>query len=1155
MEDRIVQELEQVTQIVLAPPNIVTSDARHAAENVILEFRKTKMPYKLCRYILENSKCDYVLFQAATTIKEGVIREWSLLSSEDVESLRSFLLRFITQNITIQSYVREQILQTVAVILKRGTLEDLKGNSRNSLFQDVTQLVSSGNVTMQLVACSMLTALLNEYSSSSRTSSVGFTWEFHTRCKRAFEESDLKRVLLFALQVLNELEKQPSPLPREAMAVLNRMLSISEQVLCWEFVPKAARRHVGSFDMSQNIPLKPNEKWRDTLMDKTVLILFFKIHRKVRHNSEMAHHSMQCLTQLASLNGNIFADDKARCEYLATFIDGFLQLISSIGLQDYENLGVANIFKNLVMQFPMASLFALPEKMFEQFIEELTRLSCTMGQGAALEEAYHKDDTIHMEAYEKMLETWMELITKMKDVSLDKLKPQTQQVFNSYIQCHISAPDGTRTREGVDLVSDEDEIDSVEEDDRERFADQLCSIGIFGRMVPGHSIPSLCRLLEDRVARLHGQLQRLQHQQQSHTQPPPMDPHLTMLYEDIHWIILVTTYVLTEDSEGETPMIPSDIMEYSISQSKTVDIPTTLKVLASPGERADSIPGADQSTDFVVRLISSVLRLCEVEKRALQAKMVSSLSPQVSSSVMWFLRRWSQCYLLPDENYYSQTPKLSYTGKVNPLGPCVSPAILSAFGRDSEGAQWTVQFLLEKIISNLSCWLGEEGVLEDTLSLLNTMVDNRIRANYVSKCNLLWTLAKQEAEHKPPLSLLPFSCKRMLLRSLVQAGSGVEDSWKDQYWACVLTSIHTRFYETVCHEHFVKLSYVADMKERIIDLLECLCGIAQGTRIDNMERIFNFFHPLMADSVKLLDVYHGYEDVVQLVIKFFSEAVQAMLCYLGERDSKKMYELCLSLTETYSKHNIGKRIIDASDEEEDRYNDIMLVMEMLTNLLSKDFIDFSDPDEDALPGDKVEASDVALYGLNTVIPLMNADLLKYPTLCSQYFKLVAFLAELHPEKFASIPEDMFKNLVASVDLGFSSYGSDITKLSIEIVTELASYVYQENQIGTKIHSTLSHFLKSVFNMLFLETFNMDLLETASTGLFCLICCHQEQYRELVNQLLQAQTDPTYKQRLLEAFNNLTPPTLTMTINRQSKIAFMHNFDQFLTNVRGFLCVK
>jgi hypothetical protein len=60
------------------------------------------------------------------------------------------------------------------------------------------------------------------------------TWlDFHT-----FQEKDLKRVFQFALQVMNELEKQPHPLTREATAVLNRLLSISEHVLCWEFTPK-----------------------------------------------------------------------------------------------------------------------------------------------------------------------------------------------------------------------------------------------------------------------------------------------------------------------------------------------------------------------------------------------------------------------------------------------------------------------------------------------------------------------------------------------------------------------------------------------------------------------------------------------------------------------------------------------------------------------------------------------------------------------------------------------------------------------------------------------------------------------------------------------------------------------------------------------------
>lgn len=48
-------------------------------------------------YPTENCTNDYVLFHAASTLKEAVIREWSLLSSDHIQSLRSSLLAFVTQ--------------------------------------------------------------------------------------------------------------------------------------------------------------------------------------------------------------------------------------------------------------------------------------------------------------------------------------------------------------------------------------------------------------------------------------------------------------------------------------------------------------------------------------------------------------------------------------------------------------------------------------------------------------------------------------------------------------------------------------------------------------------------------------------------------------------------------------------------------------------------------------------------------------------------------------------------------------------------------------------------------------------------------------------------------------------------------------------------
>jgi hypothetical protein len=42
-------------------------------------------------------------------------------------------------------------------------------------------------ILQQLIACSLLTALLNEYASSSRSSDVGLPWELHCNCKTACE--------------------------------------------------------------------------------------------------------------------------------------------------------------------------------------------------------------------------------------------------------------------------------------------------------------------------------------------------------------------------------------------------------------------------------------------------------------------------------------------------------------------------------------------------------------------------------------------------------------------------------------------------------------------------------------------------------------------------------------------------------------------------------------------------------------------------------------------------------------------------------------------------------------------------------------------------------------------------------------------------------
>ncbi|XP_066917411.1 exportin-4-like isoform X2 [Clytia hemisphaerica] len=1133
----VVAEMEKAAAILMAHPGLVTSEERQHAEQLFLEFRKTKQPYEICQSILKSCTVEYVIFEAATTLKEAVIREWSLLEKSEVEQLCGFLLQTVTEKVEFPNFVREQILLAVAVIFKLGTLES--PDARTNLINGLNELLTSGNKNMELICCSIMKALLTEYSTTSQSTNFGMSLDFHAKCKKTFEEKDLLNLFILTINALQKYTSAPiSSLGREDIAILNRYLSLAEQIFLWEFMsgnPLLLLRFPHLNETASKLIFKPHKNWKEMMLNPNLIDMFFQLLQVTSSHNELSHHCFQCLIQLASVAGGVFGTDDMQLKYLSHYMNCLLNVVDKHEWSAHQASGLASIIFRLVDVFPMKIIRGISDDILNRLFEAMMFLTCMFLEKAATAPKDVLEDNEYAEGSNTLLDAWITVISHSDDFPPDMFKKHSKVVVEAYIKCHLGAPEGIRPPDAID---NEDLDHELSEKDRDFFSDELSNIGQFFRMNIRETVPLLKDKLNKRVDHLQEYL-NYERMRKSNSTNGNNRIASDVLFEDLNWLLLIATFVLTVDTTGESAQVPNEIVDCSndFLTSHQSCVASSVRYLTTIGKE-----GNVAEVDPCVGLFTSVLRVVEIQNEFLNSNLVASYSPEIASTVLWFLKRWTRGYL---PGYSAQLKN--------------APVLSACFDVTKECGSLMLKVILETAELNLYCWTGEPDVTQDVSSLLLRIFHDKKRVGIALALPTVWTIVKKFSSFDQKIMSLSPKVQRNIIEALMQACMQVQDpKTKEEFQTQLLKPIMDNYLKVRQQDNFNRVSQNEEVKYTVIRTLECLRGIFPTCFASFSDTLFQYFQPLIEDTVALILIYESYTVIIVAILEMYVDMMEHVLCFLNSKNTTTLCRITIDMMKNYSKITKSIKKTDNDQEDEEQYNDLLLLIQLLSHILSKDFLDLGDTKENE---DSVSPVDIVLYGLQIVIPLITQELLKYPKLSSEYFKLVTFVCEVYPEKLKVLPEELFKSFMASIQMAISDLNTEVAKCSLDALSSLAKYLHNEcdrnDPINLPLHNALLHFLNMVFEHIVLGHFNMELIEPAAECFFLLICCHQEEYLKLANNLIAKQhvTNETFKQRLIDAFQLLTPVGLQLSPNRQSLRQFRKNLETFLQNVKGFLCFK
>eukprot|EP00941_MAST-03F_sp_MAST-3F-sp1_P002270 g2270.t1 len=1174
-------------------------ETRVEAENFLLSIRNSPNAVEHCKIILTTSEVPFAQFQAATILRDSALRDFSSTPAPILLQLCTSLLEFVVQRKkSMQTFVRQQVLQTICILHKRGWAQN-SVETRRTLFSQARHLMALDE-SHQLVAMDLILLLVTEFLSTS-ASSTGLPLEFHRSARVAFENNGLLECFGLGLQMLqNLLNATPTgPMDPGRVRALGVQLKIVSQVLSYDFGSVELDSSVEANDSDgteeewQLTTVSPPEEWREALLGSGLAGLLLRAFGRLRSDPTAAlqpgvlHSARRALAQLAALTGPIFSTDRSRLALIGPLLGGVMHTLkqSASGAQlpalrpgvtaeeagavaGAEQSSLCEVICRLISIHGLRLLLQLPG--FSSFFEQLSQLTCrllssTVALASSNVSNASQTSGIDLDLYAESESTWLtdsigQLIvcwTLLIDApeahqghpcrAHEILVDRCGEVVRAFVESRLIV------NRHEDLMKQRNEMSGYSYNNSTSVLLSELSFGYADSKVVGEELDAIAGL-----ARFAGEgclrwlRERLYTTLQNQIDSINETRERRNILLDGRWLIRVVGFILADDPKSEIPSIPGSVLSCVGAGTETCTI-----------------------LDFLERLLrTDLLRISSTQASC------HFIMEGVTLEILRAWRRIVRSYVLPDSTMYKS---MNF--------PAANNAVLAKYGQAARGHEGgpgmrITRDLLQYAAVVLSRYSAHEQLASASIHLLDGLCCSTAGVSGVLASLDDWWIvlrARRQSSGAPPSPSLvglaalngvepklqrrftTILCRGCNGKRLEEATMPVERRLGLAANEC--GDIHTEPLQDPGH-HFV---------ERTVLLMHLLRGIVMAADSKSHKHIVEVSVRMLQPTLRILAWHRARGGAAVAVMKFLRDMSESLVPYMLPNYVSMLCRVIHDAAGLLSQHRGAWAQTAASGDMDD---DDCRVLGALAAALCH-LVDGGS--NDAENGEAITKT--AFSGLELLLPLATAEDMQQPKIIHSLYSLLWHLANRYTEALANLPLQSFTSFVKCLEFGISHnhYSNAATKNSLLAVRALAAR-------GASFHRSAGEncftgVLRCVLQLLLqgsgfqttvgwqrgenrenasLGNYQIQsrrlqsgLIEALSAALLALIICEGEIYQRLVEALLQDISGEN-GQRLAIAFSalcsgvNISPSILHGARGRRERAKFQSNVENFIFDVRGCL---